>query len=215
VVAPWGNGHEALGVSEESLVAVACEGRRSNVDGRLSMLELAAVLIELGAESAINLDGGVSTTRAYVAALDRVAGWRSDGADIVLLDEDDSELLRFGAATPVGEWVATAIQTGTALASPLPGTEITATFSADGSLSGSVGCNTYRTSYTTDRGGIEIATPAATKKACASPDGVREQEAAYLASLPTAARYRLDGGSLALLSADGTYVASYSAAAKP
>jgi hypothetical protein len=65
VVAPWGNGHEALGVSEESLVAVACEGRRSNVDGRLSMLELAAVLIELGAESAINLDGGVSTTLVH------------------------------------------------------------------------------------------------------------------------------------------------------
>jgi phosphodiester glycosidase len=31
----------ALGVSSESLVAVACDGRRSNVDGGLSMLELA------------------------------------------------------------------------------------------------------------------------------------------------------------------------------
>jgi hypothetical protein len=36
-----------------------------------------------------------------------------------------------------------------------------------------------------------------------------EQEAAYLAALPTAVHYRLDGGSLALLAADGTYVASY------
>ncbi len=39
-----------------------------------------------------------------------------------------------------------------------------------------------------------------------------EQEAAYLAVLPTAVRYRVDGGSLALLSADGTYVASYTRA---
>jgi Phosphodiester glycosidase len=55
----------ALGLSEEWLVAVACDGRRSNVDGGLSMLELADVMLELGAESAINLDGGGSTTLVH------------------------------------------------------------------------------------------------------------------------------------------------------
>jgi len=55
----------ALGVSSESLVTVACDGRRSNVDGGLSMLELAEVMVELGAESAINLDGGGSTTLVH------------------------------------------------------------------------------------------------------------------------------------------------------
>jgi len=51
----------ALGVSSESLVALACDGRRSNVDGGLSMLELAEAMVELGADSAINLDGGSTT----------------------------------------------------------------------------------------------------------------------------------------------------------
>jgi hypothetical protein len=55
----------ALGVSGESLVALACDGRRSNVDGGLSLLELAQVMVELGAESAINLDGGGSTTLVH------------------------------------------------------------------------------------------------------------------------------------------------------
>jgi len=55
----------ALGVSGESLVALACDGRRSNVDGGLSMLELAEVMVELDAESAINLDGGGSTTLVH------------------------------------------------------------------------------------------------------------------------------------------------------
>jgi Phosphodiester glycosidase len=55
----------ALGVSREWLVAVACDGRRSNVDGGLSMLELAEVMVELGAENAINLDGGGSTTLVH------------------------------------------------------------------------------------------------------------------------------------------------------
>src|SRR5262249_2197991 len=55
----------ALGVSSESLIAVACDGRRSRVDGGLSMLELAEAMVGVGAESAINLDGGGSTTLVH------------------------------------------------------------------------------------------------------------------------------------------------------
>jgi exopolysaccharide biosynthesis protein len=55
----------ALGISSDSLVAVACDGRRSNVDGGLSMTELAETMVELGAESAINLDGGGSRTLVH------------------------------------------------------------------------------------------------------------------------------------------------------
>ena len=55
----------ALGISDSSLAVVACDGRRSNVDGGLSMLELARVMVDLGAETAINLDGGGSTTLVH------------------------------------------------------------------------------------------------------------------------------------------------------
>jgi phosphodiester glycosidase len=55
----------ALGVADEFLIALACDGRRSRVDAGLSLPELAAVLVELGAESAINLDGGGSTTLVH------------------------------------------------------------------------------------------------------------------------------------------------------
>jgi hypothetical protein len=55
----------ALGLSDESLLAVACDGRRSRVDGGLTMRELAEVMVELGADSAINLDGGGSTTLVH------------------------------------------------------------------------------------------------------------------------------------------------------
>ena len=51
--------------------------------------------------------------------------------------------------------------------------------------------------------------------ACAEPEGVMDQEAAYLAALPTAVGYRLDGASLSLLSADGANVASYTRATQP
>ena len=55
----------ALGISADFVLAVACDGRRSRVDGGLSMPELAEVMVELGAESAVNLDGGGSTTLVH------------------------------------------------------------------------------------------------------------------------------------------------------
>ena len=55
----------ALGIWGDFLVAVACDGRRSGVDGGLSMLELAEVMVELGAECAVNRDGRGSTTLVH------------------------------------------------------------------------------------------------------------------------------------------------------
>jgi hypothetical protein len=55
----------ALGIGDFGVVAVACDGRRTGVDVGLSMLELAEVMLELGSESAINLDGGGSTTLVH------------------------------------------------------------------------------------------------------------------------------------------------------
>jgi hypothetical protein len=51
----------ALGVSDDALLAVACDGR-SRADAGLSLVELARLLTDLGAREAINLDGGGSTS---------------------------------------------------------------------------------------------------------------------------------------------------------
>jgi heat shock protein HslJ len=150
--------------------------------------------------------------QSYVAALGRVARWRVDGEELVLADADDAELLRYAPATPVGEWEVTGLLRGDASVSPLAGTELTARFAEDGSLSGSSGCNRYTTAFTTDKGSITIDPPAGTKKACAEPEGVTEQEAAYLAALPTAVSYRLAGSVLELIDADGKRLVTYARA---
>ena len=147
--------------------------------------------------------------RAYLEAFGRVTAWRLDDETLVLVGEDDAGLLRYDAARPVGTWQATGLLRGDAFESPVAGAELTATFGADGSLSGSSGCNTYRATYTTDKGAIEITAPSATRMACAEPAGVMEQEAAYLAALPAAVRFGADGHSLELLSADGTRLVTY------
>ena len=52
----------ALGVGEDELLAVCCDGRRTGVDAGLDLAELARLLISFGAREAINLDGGGSAT---------------------------------------------------------------------------------------------------------------------------------------------------------
>jgi heat shock protein HslJ len=146
--------------------------------------------------------------RAYMEALQQANRWRVEDEELVLLD-DDAELLRYGAASPVGDWQATGVLQGDAFTSLLEGTEITASFDEDGALSGSAGCNTYNSTYTTDGGTIEIAEPSSTRMACPDPEGVMDQEAAYLAALPTAVGFRVERGVLELLNAEGSAVVTY------
>jgi hypothetical protein len=58
----------ALGLSDQDLIAVACDGRADDEVG-LSMAELASVMIDLGARDAINLDGGGSASLVVDGAL--------------------------------------------------------------------------------------------------------------------------------------------------
>jgi Phosphodiester glycosidase len=57
----------AIGISARQLIAVACEGlpvdaAPASGDAGLTIAELAEVLVELGAEAALNLDGGGGTS---------------------------------------------------------------------------------------------------------------------------------------------------------
>lgn len=57
-----------LGICADEIVAVACDGRDADESG-LSMSEFADCMISLGAESAINLDGGGSTSLVHDGSL--------------------------------------------------------------------------------------------------------------------------------------------------
>jgi heat shock protein HslJ len=147
--------------------------------------------------------------RAYLAALERVASWRLENDQLMLADADGRTLLRFREASPVGAWTATSVRLPDSVSSTLQGTEITADFDDKGKLTGSAGCNTYTATYKTDGAKITISDVSATEMACDGPEGIMEQEQAYLDALPTAAGYRIEGLMLSLLKSDGTYVATY------
>jgi heat shock protein HslJ len=84
----------------------------------------------------------------------------------------------------------------------LDGTRLTMEFGADGSLGGSSGCNTYMTAYRVNGGNLAIDPAAGTQRVCAEPDGIMEQEAAFITSaLPSAATFRIDGNTLEIRAA--------------
>jgi len=91
------------------------------------------------------------------------------------------------------EWVLTSLDGDT----PIEGTQITLSF-GEGSLAGSGGCNTYGGSYTASDGSLALSDLYWTEMACLEPEGVLDQELAYLNALNTVARYRVDAGRLTL-----------------
>jgi heat shock protein HslJ len=147
---------------------------------------------------------------AFRAALQRVSRWRVTDEELVLLDGVE-ELLRFRAASPIGDWTVTSFLQRDAVTGPLAGTEITATFDDDGMVSGSTGCNRYTAAFTLEAGALTIAPPVATRTKCVQP-GLMEQEQLYLEALPLTASYSVEGSMLTLLTKAGTIVATYARA---
>jgi heat shock protein HslJ len=80
----------------------------------------------------------------------------------------------------------------------LPGTEPTLVFE-DGNTGGTTGCNSFGGPYVaTGEAAIEFREIASTQMACMDPDGVMEQEIAYLSMLQGATDYRVEGDRLEL-----------------
>ena len=90
----------------------------------------------------------------------------------------------------------------------IPGTETTAQF-ANGTVSGSAGCNRYNAPYTVDGNKIQIGLGMSTMMACPPP--IMDQEAAYLANLQAAASYKITGDQLTLANAKGSTVLTFKA----
>lgn len=131
------------------------------------------------------------------------------GEQLVLADAEDAEQLRFAPSSPVGAWTVTSFLQRDAVTGPLEGTELTATFKADGTLSGHAGCNRYSAKWSGD---LEITGVFHTEMACGTPAGVMEQEQRYLSALAKAAGFSVDGSTLTLLTATGTIAVTYARA---
>jgi heat shock protein HslJ len=155
----------------------------------------------------------------YLAALATAATYRIDGNKLELRTAAGALAATFqkaaagSEALPGSSWIVTGFNNGKqAVVSTMAGTDLTANFGADGSLTGNSGCNTYSAAYTVDGDKISIGPTATTQMAC--EQAVMDQEQQYLAALSTAATYRIDGSKLELRAADGALAATFGKASQ-
>lgn len=177
-------------------------GDRLTIDPRMAMTMMACEESLMALEQAIT---------AHLAA---VAGYRQAGRTLELLDADGAVLILLEALgeTPlVGvTWRLDTYNNGKqALVSSVKGTEITLALTAEGTLSGSDGCNRYMSGYTLDEGRLMIGPIATTRMACRGPQAVAEQAAAYAAALGLVRGYRIEGEQLWLTTEDGATAARF------
>ncbi len=126
-----------------------------------------------------------------------------DGVDLTFDEEVPPVALPLVGTT----WTLTTIASGDAVSSVLNGTEVTAEFTADGTVSGSAGCNRYSGSYTWTGDQLSFSALASTKMACA--DDVMAQESAFLASMGEVASFAIEGSQLTLSDASGALLLGF------
>jgi heat shock protein HslJ len=155
---------------------------------------------------------------AYLAMLDSVASYKIDGEHLVLYDADKAELATYEVVDQSlagTSWQVISYNTGTeAVRSVVLDTEITASFvqdgaPSDGQVTGNASCNDYFGPYETEGDTISIGPLGATEMMCAEPDGVMEQESAYLTALRTVATYRIEGQHMRTLTAEGATAVTF------
>ncbi len=95
---------------------------------------------------------------------------------------------------------------------PVGGTAPTAEFS-ETEISGSTGCNHYFGSYEVAGSDLTIGQVGMTEMYCVDPEGVMEQEQAFLAALMSVASYRMTENRLEMLNSTGGVVLEFAAPA--
>ena len=159
-------------------------------------------------------EGVMEQETQYLTALQDAAVYRIEGDRLEIRDADGSGVAYYEAAEPAALtgiiWNLLSHNNGKeAMVSTVIGTEITANFNEDGTLSGSAGCNSYTASYKSDGEKITIGPAASTRKFCAEPEGIMEQESQYLTALENAAVYVIEGNKLEIRDANFSGVATY------
>ena len=135
--------------------------------------------------------GVMEQEQAYLAALGQSATFQAQADSLQIADASGKTILAYSVLQPLPLtgtlWELTAYNNGKqAVVSLLTGTKITALFAADNSLTGSAGCNTYTASYKVNGSQIQIGSAASTMMFCSQPDGIMDQETAYLKALESA-----------------------------
>jgi heat shock protein HslJ len=149
----------------------------------------------------------------YFALLPLVTSWQRHDESLLLFDNDRQPILKYAAAKPTtledSPWQATGINNGRGGVVSSKTTHLATALFANDKISGNTGCNNFTVSYQIKGEQITIGRAVTTRKHCAEPDGIMEQEQQYLQALARAHTYTLKPDRLELRDENGSLQVSY------
>jgi heat shock protein HslJ len=209
---PDNPGNYTLQFNPDGTLAIQADCNR--VGGSYT-LDGSQLTTELGPSTLVACPEG-SLGDQFVANISGANSYFFDGNELLIDLMFDSGTMRFSPQSNElagTSWSVIGYNNGRGgVVSVIIGTELTAAFGEDGTLSGLAGCNSYSAGYEVEGNNISIGLPISTMMACAEPEGIMEQEQEYLTALSTAATYQITGDRLEMRTAEGATVATFETA---
>ena len=146
--------------------------------------------------------------RQYLERLPVVVVFQLEGSSLRLLDKDQRAVLEYSAIKPLTlegtHWQASGINNGKGGVVSSANTHLATARFEDGKVSGHAGCNSFNASYEMTGDQITIGPAMTTRKHCAEPEGIMEQEQEYLQALSRVRVYELTDTGLKLRDEKGS-----------
>lgn len=166
-----------------------------------------AISLKMGGTMMACPDPIEARANAYRETLRRAAGFALSDGRLSLKNSTGRVLAVFvpsNTALAGTRWEVVAYNNGRGgVVSLLAGTRMSVDFEKDGQVTGSAGCNRYFAPYQQSGQRLAVGMAATTRKFCAEPQGLMQQETQFLDVLRASATLAIDGDRLELRKADG------------
>jgi len=156
--------------------------------------------------------------RQYLDRLPVVVAFQLEGGSLRLLDKEHQVVLEYSAVTPLTledtHWQAAGINNGKGGVVSSANTQLATARFQDGKVSGHAGCNSFSASYEIKGNLITMGPAMTTRRHCAEPDGIMDQEQEYLQALSRVRVYELSDSRLKLRDEKGSLQVDFVAGEK-
>jgi len=154
---------------------------------------------------------------AYLAALGKAATYTATTSALTIYDAAGAEIIVYAAAAPASitghTWHLRAYNNGKqGVVGVIDGTDPTATFGADGQVTGKATCNNYFGPYTITGAALKIGPLGSTLMACPTT-AQQDQETQFLAAMQAATTFNVQALTLELRDNSGALQAQFAAPA--
>jgi len=149
----------------------------------------------------------------YLSLLPKVTHYQLKDGALQLMNAENRIILQYvahqTATLEKTQWLARGINNGKGGVVSSTATHLATARFEEGKLSGNAGCNNFSASYTISGDNLTIGPAMTTRRLCAEPVGIMDQERQFLQALQTAHTFRLGRDQLELRSEKGSLLVRF------